>query len=111
MHVLLTLCKVTLGMCDPIFAPMKLKHKVAYASLECLLFRVILFYQPECESFEVARYLSLRTKGPAIYSAQPIMHHARIDFGEIDLRRPISPKSALRNASQRWPLALRFVSF
>ncbi len=30
------------------------------------------------------------------------MHHARIDFGEIDLRRPISPKSALRNASQRW---------
>ncbi len=29
------------------------------------------------------------------------MHHARIDFGEIDLRRPISPKSALRNASQR----------
>ncbi len=28
-------------------------------------------------------------------------HHPRIDFGEIDLRRPISPKSALRNASQR----------
>ncbi len=24
------------------------------------------------------------------------MHYARIDFGEIDLRRPISPKSALR---------------
>ncbi len=29
------------------------------------------------------------------------MHHARIDFGEIVLRRPISPKWALRNASQR----------
>ncbi len=29
------------------------------------------------------------------------MHYARIDFGEIDLSRPISPKSALRNASQR----------
>ncbi len=28
------------------------------------------------------------------------MHHARIDFGEIDLRRPNSPKSALRNTSQ-----------
>ena len=37
------------------------------------------------------------------------MHHARIDFGEIDLRRPISPKSALRNASQRWPKARPFV--
>ncbi len=34
------------------------------------------------------------------------MHHARIDFGEIDLRRPISPKSALRNASQRWETAV-----
>ena len=36
------------------------------------------------------------------------MHHARIDFGEIDLRRPISPKSALRNASQRLPKAQQF---